>query len=332
MFPPDQRSDSSDEVPWTNLAPGTRVALRQFKWGNDSPHRTGFGFVRMSAASTIEVFVPHLNDSASYDGSSFNTYSNGIYRFERQAWYNVIEYERRGRHWYCNIATPVRVESACLSWIDLDIDVEFFADGTWWIADIPEFIDRCGQYPTDVIRSAVQAAGALVNRFASREPPFNREAGSAGYSFYDHVFWSSPGVGDGVAAVDSRVDSSTVAARSLQAFSPGSVHSIDDPIGAVLRRSIPPRDGLLVIGSDDSPVDTIARARAWAKTLALSKLVHVVIVRGKPLNPIEDLGDSVRPGSGHSRLLLDVNSAILEIPGAIPYVASARDMVAAGWF
>ena len=308
------------------------MTLRQFKWGNHSAHRIGFGFVRTSTPSTIEVFVPHLNDSAPYDGSSFNTYSNGIYRFERLAWYNVVEYERRGRHWYCNIATPVRVENACLSWIDLDIDVEFFADGTWWIADIPEFVDRCGQYPTDVIRSTVQAAGALVNRFASREPPFNPEVGSAGYSCYDHVFWSSPRAGDGVAIVDPTLASSAVATRALQAFAPGRVHNMDYPIATGRQRSIPPRDGLLVIGSGDSPVNTIGRARSWAKALALSKLVHVVIVRGKPLNPIDDLEDSVRPGSGHSRLLLDVNSAILEIPGAIPYVASARDMVAAGWF
>ena len=308
------------------------MTLRQFKWGNDSAHRIGFGFVRTSTPSTIEVFVPHLNDSAPYDGSSFNTYSNGIYRFERLAWYNVIEYERRGWHWYCNIATPVRVETACLSWIDLDIDVEFFADGTWWIADIPEFIDRCGQYPTDVIRSAVQAAGALVNRFASREPPFNPEVGSAGYSCYDHVFWSSPGAGDGVAVVDPMVASSAVAIRLLQAFAPGSLQSTDDPIGIGRKRSIAPSDGLLVIGSDDSAVELVARASAWADALALSRLVHIVIVRSEPLNPLVELEGAIRPDSTHGPLLLDINSAILQVPGAIPSVVTGRDMIAAGWF
>ena len=330
--PPDQRSDSSEELAWTNLVAGTKVTLRQFKWGNNSAHRTGFGFVRASTASTIEVFVPHLNDLAPYDGSSFNTYSDGIYRFYRRAWHNVIEYGRRGRHWYCNIATPVRVVGACLYWIDLDIDVEFFADGTWWIADIPEFTDRCGQYPTSVIDSAIRAAGALVRRFVDREPPFNPIPADSGYSCYDHVFWSSPRASDGVAVVDPIVASSAVAARSLRAFTPDSVHSTGDPIDAAHQRSIPPSDGLLVIGSDDSPVDLIGRARAWAEALALAKMVHIVIVRSVPLNPLVELEASVRPGSEHSRPLLDINAAILEVPGAIPSVVSGRDMVAAGWF
>lgn len=333
MFAPDQRSDSSEEVPWTNLAPETRVTLRQFKWGNDSAHRTGFGFVRTSTASTIEVFVPHLNDSAPYDGSSFNTYSNGIYRFERRAWYNIIEYERRGRHWYCNIATPVHLEGGCISWIDLDIDVEFFADGTWWIADIPEFTDRYGRYPTSVVDSAIRAVEELMRKFVDKEPPLNVIPGDSGdYSCYDHVFWSSPRAGDGVAVVDPMVASSAVAVRSLQAFAPGSVQRTDDPIGTARKRSIPPSDGFLVIGSDDSAVELVARASAWADALALSRLVHIVIVRSEPLNPLVELEGAIRPDSTRGRLLLDINSAILQVPGAIPSVVTGRDMIAAGWF
>ncbi len=332
MFTPDQRSDSSDEVPWTNLAPGTRVALRSFKWGNDSPHRTGFGFVRMSAASTIEVFVPHLNDSASYDGSWFNTYSDGIYHFDRLAWHNIIEGQRRGGYWYCNVATPVNLEGRCLRWIDLDIDVEFFGDGSWWIADIPEFADRCGQYPTSVIDSATRAVGALVKKFVDGEHPFIVTPGGSGYSCYDHVFWSSPKAGDGIAVVEPTVASSTVAVRSLQAFAPSCVYGMHDPISIDRQRLIPPSDGLLLIGSDDSYVDVVARASAWADALALSKLVHIVIVRSEPLNPLVELEASVRPGSEEGRLLRDINSAILRVPSATPAIASARDMVAAGWF
>ncbi|MCY4109171.1 MAG: DUF402 domain-containing protein [Chloroflexi bacterium] len=308
------------------------MTLRQFKWGSHSPHRTGFGFVRTSTPSTIEVFVPHLNDSASYDGSLFNTYSDGIYWFDRLAWHNIIEGHRRGGYWYCNVATPVYVERSRLSWIDLDIDVEFFGDGSWWIADIPEFTDRNGRYPTSVVDSTIRAVEELIRKFVDGEHPFVVTPSGSGYSSYDHVFWSSPRAGDGVAVVDPTLASSAVATRVLQAFAPRRAHSMNDPIATGRQRSIPPRDGLLVIGSDSSPVDTIGRARAWANALALSKSVHVVIVRGKPLNPIEELEDSVRPGSGHGRLLLDVNSAISQIPGAIPYVASARDMVAAGWF
>ena len=331
--PPDQYGYSSGEVPWTNLASGTRVTLRHFKLGDRSARRTGVGFVRSSTSSTIEVFVPNLTASAPYDGSTFNTYTDAVYRFDRWAWYNIIEYEDGGRHWYCNIATPAHVEGRCISWIDLDIDVEFFADGTWWIADIPEFTDRCARYPEDVIHSALDAVRALVERFVDQEPPFDATPGdSGGYSCYDHVFWSSPQVGDGVAVVDPMVASSTVATRSLQGFAPGSVLSADDLIDAVRHRSIPPSDGLLVVGSDDLPVDVIRRARVWADALALSKLVHIVIVRGKPLNPLVELEVSVRADSEQGRLLRDLNSAILKVSGAAPAIASGRDMVAAGWF
>jgi hypothetical protein len=92
--------------------------------------------------------------------------------------YNVfINYHDNGTvdNFYCNVSMPPHVEADVIRWVDLDLDVKVFADGTARILDEDEFIlhSTLYAYPDDVQREARAAVDQILDMARQRIGPFH---------------------------------------------------------------------------------------------------------------------------------------------------------------
>ena len=98
--------------------------------------------------------------------------------FWRERWYNVFAYyhaDRTLHHLYCNVAMPPSIQAHTITFVDLDLDVQFWPDGTHEILDMDEFEAHRVKYgyPDWVQANARQAVDDLIALAAARQGPFS---------------------------------------------------------------------------------------------------------------------------------------------------------------
>lgn len=97
--------------------------------------------------------------------------------FPRGAWYNaMLDFDRDGASLgvYCNVAMPYELASACLTWIDLDLDVLMAPDHSVALVDADEFEVNARRYgyPSRVVTRARAVAGELLALASRAAVPF----------------------------------------------------------------------------------------------------------------------------------------------------------------
>ncbi len=91
--------------------------------------------------------------------------------------YNIFRFANPDgglRNFYCNIATPARLENQTLRFIDLDIDVLVHPDLSYEVLDEDEFaahIELFG-YTPDIIENTRRAQAELIGMIEARRFPF----------------------------------------------------------------------------------------------------------------------------------------------------------------
>jgi protein associated with RNAse G/E len=88
-------------------------------------------------------------------------------------WYNVWQFDRgEGIVLYANVAMPCSFDGSVLRWVDLDIDIVQYADGTIEVRDEAEFRERSARlnYPDKVVRSALAARDEVLRLMQAGQP------------------------------------------------------------------------------------------------------------------------------------------------------------------
>src|SRR5262249_47002626 len=98
--------------------------------------------------------------------------------FWRERWYNVFSnYDAAGNlhDLYCNVAMPLVISSNTLQYVDLDLDVRFYPDGTHEILDEDEFEQHTAKfgYPDEVRDQALRAVDDILALAKLHDEPFN---------------------------------------------------------------------------------------------------------------------------------------------------------------
>lgn len=74
------------------------------------------------------------------DGRIWYTKEPAIIFYYKDKWYNVItQFKENGIYYYCNIATPTILEGKYIKYIDYDLDLRIFPDGSYKILDESEY-------------------------------------------------------------------------------------------------------------------------------------------------------------------------------------------------
>ena len=74
------------------------------------------------------------------DGSYWKTKEPAILYFFKDRWYNIIvQLKKNGIYYYCNIASPYIIEDDTIKYIDYDLDLRVFPNGSYKILDRMEY-------------------------------------------------------------------------------------------------------------------------------------------------------------------------------------------------
>ena len=74
------------------------------------------------------------------DGSKHKTKEPAIIFFYKNRWFNILaQLKHHGLYYYCNIATPFLIDENTIKYIDYDLDLRVFPDGSFKILDRGEY-------------------------------------------------------------------------------------------------------------------------------------------------------------------------------------------------
>ena len=93
-------------------------------------------------------------------------------------WYNVWHVRDSTQElWYCNVAMPASFDGQTLRWVDLDIDIRCYRDGTPEVLDEDEFEQHRVElgYPAEVVERALAARDEALRLAQARVFPFDYE-------------------------------------------------------------------------------------------------------------------------------------------------------------
>ena len=99
--------------------------------------------------------------------------------FWPRRWYNVFRFHQPDgsiRNYYFNISMPYSFESGQLDFIDMDIDVIVWPDGTLQVVDLDEFEKNKVKYqfPENVVATAKQTLGEITRSIRDGVHPFKQ--------------------------------------------------------------------------------------------------------------------------------------------------------------
>ena len=74
------------------------------------------------------------------DGRSHRTKEIAILFFYKKEWYNILaQLKKYGLFYYCNIASPYIIDGNIIKYIDYDLDLRVFPDGSFKVLDFGEY-------------------------------------------------------------------------------------------------------------------------------------------------------------------------------------------------
>jgi protein associated with RNAse G/E len=112
------------------------------------------------------------------DGRKWKTKEPAIIFFYKDKWFNIIvQFKEKGVFFYCNIASPYIVEEKTLKYIDYDLDLRVFPDGSYNILDQSEYDYHKQEmnYPKEMDIITNDAMEELINMCVNKIGPFDKK-------------------------------------------------------------------------------------------------------------------------------------------------------------
>lgn len=109
------------------------------------------------------------------DGRKWHTKEPAIFILSKKHWFNVIAMlKENGICYYVNIASPSIFDKGYIKYIDYDLDVKLYEDGTTRLLDVSEYKKHADEqgYSDDIrsiLRSSVDKVYQMINK---KEFPF----------------------------------------------------------------------------------------------------------------------------------------------------------------
>lgn len=118
---------------------GKQYIIHSYKH-NGKIHREWDEAVLLEIHDDYLIFGNDHTKVVESDGRVWKTKEPAIMYFYRNQWYNVIgQYKKDGIYYYCNMASPFVIEEDAIKYIDYDLDLRVFPDGSFKVLDRGEY-------------------------------------------------------------------------------------------------------------------------------------------------------------------------------------------------
>ena len=121
------------------------------------------------------------------DGRKWFTREPAVCFFYPDLWFNVICMIRKsGVYYYCNLASPSLYDKEAIKYIDYDLDIKVFPDGSIIHLDEDEYQQHKKQmnYPDEIDKIIRHSYQELLEKIERKETPFNENEIMELYSDY----------------------------------------------------------------------------------------------------------------------------------------------------
>lgn len=121
-------------------------------------------------------------------GRSWYTREPALCFFYGQSWFNVIVmFKKSGIYYYCNISSPYLYDGEAIKYIDYDLDVKVFPNGSYIVLDKNEYKyhSKLMNYSDEIKRIIKFELDKLIKMIEKKEPPFSLDYVN---NYYEKVF------------------------------------------------------------------------------------------------------------------------------------------------
>ena len=118
---------------------GKRYQIHSYKH-NHKIHRSWDEAVLLEINDDYLVFGNNRTKVIESDGRTWHTKEPAVLYFFKNSWFNIIgQLKENGIYYYCNIASPYIIEEGTIKYIDYDLDLRVFPDGSFKVLDRGEY-------------------------------------------------------------------------------------------------------------------------------------------------------------------------------------------------
>ena len=121
------------------------------------------------------------------NGKSHRTKEAAILFFYKKRWFNILaQLKKYGLFYYCNIASPFLIDEKIIKYIDYDLDLRVFPDGSFKILDKNEYKyhKKLMNYPKEIDDILKYELSNLIEQERKKEFPFNKDVVDKYYEKY----------------------------------------------------------------------------------------------------------------------------------------------------
>ena len=156
---------------------GTRFAIHSYKH-DGSIHRSWDEAILLEETDDYLIFGNDRTLVQESDGRTWKTKEPAILYFYKNRWFNIIgQYKKDGIYYYCNMASPFILEDNTIKYIDYDLDLRVFADGTYKVLDKSEykFHKEKMKYPQEIDKILNEELKVLIRFQKEKIDAFDKE-------------------------------------------------------------------------------------------------------------------------------------------------------------
>ena len=124
---------------YEELEVGKNYKIHSYKH-NHKIHRTWDEAVLLEIHDDYLIFGNSRTKVTESDGRTWHTKEPAVLYFFKNSWFNIIgQLKDNGIYYYCNIASPYIIEEGTIKYIDYDLDLRVFPDGSFKVLDRGEY-------------------------------------------------------------------------------------------------------------------------------------------------------------------------------------------------
>ena len=168
---------------------GEKLEIHCYKH-NGRLHRQWDEAVLLDIQEDYMVFGNNKTTVIDSDGKVWRTKEPAILFFFKDRWFNIVgQLKDYGIYFYCNIATPFLIDEKVIKYIDYDLDLRVFPNGSFKILDRMEykFHKKQMHYSNRLDFILRYELGNLIDIVRVKDFPFNKEIIENYYKKYVEV-------------------------------------------------------------------------------------------------------------------------------------------------
>ena len=153
---------------------GSKYQIQCYKH-NGKIHRSWDEAILLEDKKDYMVFANCKTQVIRAEGIAWKTKEPAIMYFFKNKWYNIIaQLKKDGIYYYCNMASPMIIEENTIKYIDYDLDLRVFPDGSFKVLDRGEYKYHKSlmNYSQDIDTILKAELTNLINKVRTKELAF----------------------------------------------------------------------------------------------------------------------------------------------------------------